>query len=185
MLHALDQHGPVRAFGDVHEALEAENARPEARSDEVEEHVERALTDRAIRTEYERTDMGIVPAHIVSVRVRVTMVAVVVASPVFRLDPLRAQPGAHVGDLALRVERVVADDRRGISLALHSDDDLGAGVQGGEPCPQGVGCGIVREVGLGQYDAVRDCHLPQSLPAPVERVGPKQGIDRGHHGPTE
>ena len=71
-----------------------------------------------------------------------------------------AEPGRDIGDLAVGAERAGIEDCSRVERALVGDEDGRAGVQRAQAAPER---GVLGEVGLAEYDAVRNSDLLHRL----------------------
>ena len=67
VLNAVHNHGRVRHFGKLHNALQAEQLGAVRDPQQLKEHFERAGGNRLVRAQNERTDVGVMPGDVMVV----------------------------------------------------------------------------------------------------------------------
>jgi hypothetical protein len=152
VLHPVDHHRPVVA-GDVQYSLDAQHGFAARRDQHIKPGCDALPVQRLIEGQAERGDAVIVPVGVV---VRMNRVM-----PVLRVRvSLRIEPTAHVGYLAVGIEQSGVQYRGSIHFAIQRGQKRRAGVQPMQTLTQRR---RVNEIGLAQYDAIRDGYLTHRL----------------------
>ena len=150
VLHAVHHHRRVGHFGELHDALEAQELVAMSRAQQLEEHssVPAGMAASAVSTK---------DADVLVVAVGVMMVVVVMRMRVG--IGLGGEPFLHVGDLALRIVQPAVEQPLRRRLALGCIEDRRRRIERAQALDHALALPGARQIGLGQHDAVGDRRL--------------------------
>ena len=113
VLGALDHRGPIRFFGNIHDAFDAQQIGPEVLLERIEQEPQCLARDRLVAGKAERGDIAVVKVVMIVAGVIVVMIVGVVIVPVVSIGGsafvgLSVEPGADVGTGIAGIEPIGA-----------------------------------------------------------------------------